>query len=121
MTQTAEKIVVKSGGDMGKLGKGTAGSRLKSCWRRSGCKVSLKEYARMAAKNPLADVRVVFERKDALEWLSSKRPGGSEAQRAERKEKRQRIRTGRYLKSGSSGASAPKKDAGAGKKGKGRG
>lgn len=55
---------VSRGGDRGKVGKGTAGSRLKALHRVAGERLSLKAFAQsVEGKNP-----------DAAEWLSNKGP-----------------------------------------------
>lgn len=41
-----EATTEKKRNDAGKVGKGTAGSRLKSAWRKAGGAKSLKEFAR---------------------------------------------------------------------------
>jgi hypothetical protein len=78
----------------GKVGKGSAGGRLKSSWRSAKADSyngSLREYIRGQAKLGV---------EDAKEWLSCKRPGGSASQRAERKAKGERVRSLAFSDSG---------------------
>lgn len=110
MEATAEKsefpsvMATSKRGEAGPLGKGTPGSRLKS--RRPG-NMSLRQFARDAASGKL----VVSDEtaQDAKAWLSSKRPGGSDKVRAEKKARKQRIRDARAASRGGGSAPAPAK------------
>jgi hypothetical protein len=54
----------------GDLGTGTPGKRLKSAWKVSGSKTSLKYFVRGIAKRSPKDVtEYVQEEKDAVKWL----------------------------------------------------
>ncbi len=72
----SEATTEKKRGERGRLGKGTPGSRVKSAWRAEGSKLSLRDFARKLGTE------------DSKEWFSSKRNGGSDAQRKIRKEAR---------------------------------
>jgi hypothetical protein len=88
----------KKRGNPGKLGTGSAGSRLKSMWRKSGSKLSLKQFV-------CADILT----DDGKAWLSNKRPGGSDQQRAERKAKGARVRALAFNDSGKLSTPSKKK------------
>lgn len=65
------------------VGEGTPGARVKAAWRRAGGGAPLKAWARSLAVE-IGDGDDGL-RADANEWLASKRHGGTDARRQERK------------------------------------
>ncbi len=100
-TQGVNVTAEKKRGSAGQEGNGTAGKRLKRAWRNrleaaSTSPVSLLSFVRQVAKLKNEDAELA---EDAKFWLSCKRPGGSDQQRAERKAKAERVRGLRYVES----------------------
>lgn len=63
------------------VGEGTPGKRMKSAWRSQGAGMSLRQWARGVLRGE-AGTRTA---QDAATWIASKRSGGTDEQRRERK------------------------------------
>jgi hypothetical protein len=90
--------------------EGTPGTRVKAAWSRSGGGASLKAWTRQVAS--LSEDSTL--QADAKQWLASKRHGGTDEQRNERKLLR------RERRSANATAAAAKKSKGSNKQGSGK-
>ncbi len=93
----------------GKVGKGSAGGRLKSLRKREAPDLPLRAFVRHVAGYRGTDPGGATAAEDAKFWLSTKRYRGSDEQRAERKAKGERVKSLAFSDSKSSLSTPAKK------------